>query len=92
MKKVLFCIAMIFSTLAFANKVQASSFNVNIIGNKTFENEITLELQVNNLVEFSDVCNGLCGLVFDLNYDTLGLDKLRTLYYKKEMYSKNQNG
>ena len=70
MKKVLFCIAMIFSTLAFANKVQASSFNVNIIGNKTFENEITLELQVNNLVEFSDVCNGLCGLVFDLNYDT----------------------
>lgn len=69
MKKVLFCIAMIFSTLAFANKVQASSFNVNIIGNETFENEITLELQVNNLVEFSDVCNGLCGLVFDLNYD-----------------------
>lgn len=70
MKKVLFCIAMIFSTLTFANKVHASSFNVNIIGNETFENEITLELQVNNLVEFSDVCNGLCGLVFDLNYDT----------------------
>lgn len=29
---------------------------------------------------------------FNFNYDTLGLDKLRTLYYKKEMYSKNQNG
>ena len=29
---------------------------------------------------------------FDFNYDTLGLDKLRTLYYKKEMFSKNQNG
>lgn len=28
---------------------------------------------------------------FNFNYDTLGLDKLRTLYYKKEMYSKNQN-
>ena len=29
---------------------------------------------------------------FNFNYDTLGIDKLRTLYYKKEMYSKNQNG
>ena len=29
---------------------------------------------------------------FNFNYDTLGLDKLRTLYYRKEMFSKNQNG
>ena len=28
---------------------------------------------------------------FNFNYDTLGLDKLRTLYYRKEMFSKNQN-
>lgn len=28
---------------------------------------------------------------FDFDYDTLGLDKLRTLYFGKEMYSKNQN-
>lgn len=27
---------------------------------------------------------------FDFDYDKLGLDKLRTLFYKKEMYSKNQ--
>lgn len=29
---------------------------------------------------------------FHFHYDTLGLDKLRTLYYGREMYSKNQNG
>lgn len=29
---------------------------------------------------------------FNFNYDVLGLDKLRTLYYREEMYSKNQNG
>lgn len=29
---------------------------------------------------------------FDISKDTLGLDKLRTLYLKKEMFSKNQNG
>jgi len=29
---------------------------------------------------------------FNFKYDDLGLDKLRTLYYKKEMFSKNQNG
>ncbi len=28
----------------------------------------------------------------EINYDTLGLDKLRTLYYKKECFSQNQNG
>ena len=28
----------------------------------------------------------------EFDYNTLGLDKLRTLYYKKECYSKNQNG
>ena len=29
---------------------------------------------------------------FHFHYDTLGLDKLRTLYYGREVYSKNQNG
>ena len=29
---------------------------------------------------------------FHFDYNELGLDKLRTLYYGKEMYSKNQNG
>lgn len=29
---------------------------------------------------------------FDFNENDLGLDKLRTLYYKKEMFSLNQNG
>lgn len=29
---------------------------------------------------------------FSFKYDDLGLDKLRTLYYKEEKYSKNQNG
>ena len=28
---------------------------------------------------------------FNFNYDTLGLDKLRTLYYRKECFSNNQN-
>ncbi len=28
----------------------------------------------------------------EFNYETPGLDKLRTLYYKKEYYSNNQNG
>lgn len=29
---------------------------------------------------------------FNFKYNDLGLDKLRTLYYQKEMYSENQNG
>ena len=29
---------------------------------------------------------------FHFKYNDLGLDKLRTLYYGKEMFSENQNG
>jgi len=29
---------------------------------------------------------------FTFNLNDLGIDKLRTLYYGKKMYSKNQNG
>ena len=29
---------------------------------------------------------------FNFSHNELGLDKLRTLYYNREMYSKNQNG
>ncbi len=48
--------------------------------------ELPLDEQRNKLID------ELNSYGFDFNYDTLGLDKLRTLYYKKEMFSKNQNG
>ncbi|MEE3342877.1 MAG: hypothetical protein VZS44_02175 [Bacilli bacterium] len=48
--------------------------------------ELPLDEQRNKLID------ELNSYGFDFSYDTLGLDKLRTLYYKKEMFSKNQNG
>ena len=48
--------------------------------------ELPLDNQRNALI------NELNSYGFDFDYNTLGLDKLRTLYYKKDMYSKNQNG
>lgn len=48
--------------------------------------EFPLEEQRKKLID------ELNGYGFNFDYDELGLDKLRTLYYKKEMYSKNQNG
>lgn len=47
--------------------------------------ELPLEEQRRKLID------ELNGYGFNINYDTLGLDKLRTLYYQKEMYSINQN-
>ena len=70
MKKLLFSLTILLSTLLFATNVNASSFNANIVGNDTFESEITLYIQVNNLVDFNGACSGLCGLVGNLNYDT----------------------
>lgn len=47
--------------------------------------ELSLEEQRKKLID------ELNNYGFDFKYSDLGLDKLRTLYYKKEMYSKNQN-
>ena len=70
MKKILFSITLLLSSLFIITNVKASSFSTSIVGNDTFENEITLYIQVNNLVEFNGACNGLCGLVGDLSYDS----------------------
>ena len=69
MKKILLSLTILFSTLLFTTKVYASSFNVNIVGNDTFENKITLYIQVNKLEGFNGACKGLCGLVGNLEYD-----------------------
>ncbi len=47
--------------------------------------EFDLDTQRNKLID------ELNSYGFNFTYDTLGLDKLRTLYYKKPMFSKNQN-
>jgi len=74
MKKILICLTTILSLLLFSEKVNASSFDVSIVGNDTFNNEITLYAQINNLVDFNGSCSGLCGLVGTLNYDTSKLE------------------
>ena len=70
MKKILFSLSILFSWLLFTTNVNASSFDTNIVGNDTFENEIILYIQVNNLDEFNGACNGLCGIVGKLSFDT----------------------
>ena len=70
MKKILIILTIILSSLFSMIKVDASSFNVNITGNNTFESEVTLYVQVNNLQGFDGSCNGLCGLVGNLSYDS----------------------
>ena len=48
--------------------------------------EYDLETQRRKLID------DLNSFGFNFDYNVLGVDKLRTLYYHKEMYSKNQNG
>lgn len=70
MKKIVLSLTLLLASLILSINVNASSFNASIIGNDTFEDEITLYIQVNNLVDFNGDCNGLCGLVGNLEYDT----------------------
>lgn len=71
MKKVFISSLCLFiGMMIFSINVHAASFKVNILGNNTFEDEITVYVQVSNLVDFDGVCGGLCGLVGTLEYDT----------------------
>lgn len=56
-----------------------------------YDNSIYYELPLED--QRKKLIDELISYGFDeLNYNTLGLDKLRTLYHKKECYSKNQKG
>ena len=70
MKKVFMGLSLFMGMMLFSMNVYAASFEVNIVGNNTFEDEITLNVQVDSLIDFSDTCDGLCGLVGTLEYDS----------------------
>ena len=56
-----------------------------------YDNSIYYELPIEE--QRKKLISELISYGFDeIDYNTLGIDKLRTLYYKKECYSKNQNG
>lgn len=82
MKKFLFSLTAIITSLLLAIPVYASSsFTASITGSNTFSNEITLYLQVDNITEFNGSCDGLCGIVGNLNYDNtkITLSKISAL-------------
>ncbi len=74
MKKFLFNFIILLSSFLIIQDVNASSFKASIVGNATFDSEITLYIQVNDLTDFAGACNGLCGLVGNLSYDTNKLE------------------
>lgn len=69
MKKALLIIGMILSSFLITNKVYAKSYEVALNGNSTFENEITLTLQIKNQKDLDKSCNGICGIIASLEYD-----------------------
>lgn len=69
MKKKFISLLCILASFLFIMKVDASSLNVNITGDTNFTKEISLNVQVNNLVDFTSSCKGLCGFVGNLEYD-----------------------
>ena len=66
MKKVLYSIFILLLLVVFTKSVEASSFNMTLDGDSSFESEITLSLKVGELTEFE---SGLYGLTGYLEYD-----------------------
>ena len=65
MKKIFFGFLLVITSLLFAMEVNASSFNVYITGDSTFEKEITLYIKFDNF----EAEGGLEGLLGQLKYD-----------------------
>ncbi len=72
MKKILIVVV---SLISFVSTAFAKGFDVNIISNDTFSDKITIYLEVSN-IDLTGSCNGLCGLVGNLEYDQ---DKIKLL-------------
>jgi len=70
MKKVLYSLIIFISSILFINNVNASSFKVDITGDNSFNEVITLNIEVKDIKDFKGSCNGLCGLVANLEYNT----------------------
>ena len=57
---------------------------------KSYQNHLSPELPLEE--QRQKLIDELNSYGFNFNYNDLGLDKLRTLYYHEEKFSKNQNG
>lgn len=74
MKKILLSIATLLLIFCVITKVEAKSYSILLNGDNTFEEEITITLQINNQKEMSSYCNGICGLMATLKYDSSKLE------------------
>ena len=66
MKKTLYLLVTIFMFSLLKTNVYASSFDITLDSDNTFNNEISIDIIVNNLTDFS---NGFYGLDATLSYD-----------------------
>ncbi len=77
-----------YSKVGMSNKIQLQQIeNIGLL--VYFDNKEYYRFEVE--VQRKKLINELNLYGFNFNDNTLGLDKLRTLYYGKEMFSKNQN-
>ena len=77
MKKILSSIGTLLLIFCVITKVEAKSYSIILNGDNTFEEEITITLQINNQKEMSSYCNGICGLMATLKYDSTKLELIK---------------
>lgn len=69
MKRIVQVIFTVFTFFILTNFVSASSVKVSITGDQVFTKEITLNVQVSNIIDFKGTCNGVCSLTGVLYYN-----------------------
>ena len=81
MKRIMQVIFIGFTFFILTNFVDASSAKVTITGDHVFTKEITLYVQVSNIVDFKGACDGVCSLtgVLYYNQDQLELVEIKPM-------------
>lgn len=77
MKKKLLSIVTILMFFVMTLEVDAKSYDVSLNGNSTFDDEVKITLQIKNQKDMDGICEGICGLMATLKYDSSKLELIK---------------
>jgi len=74
MKKKLLSIITILMFFVMTLEVDAKSYDVSLNGDSSFNDEVKITLQIKNQKDMDGICEGICGLMATLKYDSSKLE------------------
>lgn len=79
MKKIVFYLVILLSLFTFHEQIfAADDYKISLTGDTNFDGEITLYVEMSEFVNLTGPCNGVCKLIFNIEYDVNRLALIKT--------------